>query len=100
MNIMTIYTSQYAHTPLVFSAYPPSKHTDVVSYPVFLVLCNALCNPCHVSDFLSSQISIINSSISKTLVIRHTCSFSLTHAYTTACVNCLVNATLLSSISF
>jgi hypothetical protein len=30
----------------------PSEDTDIVAYPVFLVLRNALCNPCHVSDFL------------------------------------------------
>jgi len=52
MNIMTIYTSHYAHTPLVFPICPLSEHTDVVSYPILLILRNALCNPRHISNFL------------------------------------------------
>lgn len=29
-----------------------SEYTDVAAYTVFLVLCDAFCNPCDISDFL------------------------------------------------
>lgn len=99
--------------------FPYLKHTDVVADALFLVLRNAFGNPGDVADFLLCQcqryvlkrywckIHILMIEYLDDVARRErkdrqwlTCSLNLTHAYTTACVNCRVNVIFEISISF
>ena len=75
---------------------PNLEHADVVPNPLFLVLRDALCYPGDVPNFLAWSISYAQIATRGRLA----CSRSLTQAYTTACVNCRVKASLEISISF
>jgi hypothetical protein len=75
---------------------PSLEHANIISNALFLVLRDAFRYPGDVADFLLRDVSRLQHKTRR----KHTCSRSLTQAYTTACVNCRVNASLEISISF